>query len=201
MRHGIIPARAGFTGRRRRADRRAADHPRSRGVYRTPWSAPRSTGGSSPLARGLLALPTGEDADHGIIPARAGFTRSCDAKSKRWGDHPRSRGVYGSVRSRSSGSPWDHPRSRGVYIVAKAVIDAAPGSSPLARGLRADMEYVVRPIRIIPARAGFTGRQFRPRYPSRDHPRSRGVYAPVTASVGRPAGSSQLARGFRGPQR
>ena len=70
----IIPARAGFTHRRRRKDRRSPDHPRSRGVYRDiSWSNPLATG-SSPLARGLLDQGGGEGVDLGIIPARAGFT-------------------------------------------------------------------------------------------------------------------------------
>ena len=71
----IIPARAGFTGRRARFFQADADHPRSRGVYVTPWGviparvriiparagftpehlgSGHNTGGSSPLARGLL---------------------------------------------------------------------------------------------------------------------------------------------------
>ena len=72
---GIIPARAGFTGRRATASTppwdhprsrgvylerlrppplRGGDHPRSRGVYEGVWALPDYLPGSSPLARGLL---------------------------------------------------------------------------------------------------------------------------------------------------
>ena len=90
----IIPARAGFTPRRTPCRPPPADHPRSRGVYRTPRRPcgprkdhPRSRGvygyhrltvditpGSSPLARGLQSGEIRQDGGVGIIPARAGFT-------------------------------------------------------------------------------------------------------------------------------
>ena len=91
---GIIPARAGFTRAVTAQTPAGADHPRSRGVYVRVSLAPGSVRGSSPLARGLRGISRLLRARLGIIPARAGFTRSCRAKSKRWGDHPRSRGVY-----------------------------------------------------------------------------------------------------------
>ena len=71
---GIIPARAGFTERRRESRRRAQDHPRSRGVYLDKHISSPAAWGSSPLARGLR--PVGGVRVHrsGIIPARAGFT-------------------------------------------------------------------------------------------------------------------------------
>ena len=50
----------------------------------------------------------------------------------------------------------DHPRSRGVYINAKRYREALAGSSPLARGLRLAAHEQGLPVRIIPARAGFT---------------------------------------------
>ena len=52
---------------------------------------------------------------HGIIPARAGFTR---------------------VALNEFSLVQDHPRSRGVYTGAIKHLDAIGGSSPLARGLR-----------------------------------------------------------------
>ena len=71
----------------------------------------------------------------GIIPARAGFTVEERVGVGHVGDHPRSRGVYGTPIWVST---WDD------------------GSSPLARGLQVDRRDR-RPIhRIIPARAGFT---------------------------------------------
>ena len=91
---GIIPARAGFTRARCRPGSRPADHPRSRGVYSlAPGSFPTPMG-SSPLARGLLVVPTPRWGVVGIIPARAGFTATHTMFRLPETDHPRSRGVY-----------------------------------------------------------------------------------------------------------
>ena len=90
----------------------------------------------------------------------------------------------------------DHPRSRGVYALKEAGYDPAEGSSPLARGLPTSGSRTTRWVRIIPARAGFTGRTGAPRRPSRDHPRSRGVYQEVGEVDQFPRGSSPLARGL-----
>ena len=49
----IIPARAGFTVTACRRRAVAADHPRSRGVYRARFPLLEECTGSSPLARGL----------------------------------------------------------------------------------------------------------------------------------------------------
>ena len=51
--------------------------------------------------------------------------------------------------------------------------------------------------RIIPARAGFTGRHARFRGGTGDHPRSRGVYPSSERSEEEEEGSSPLARGLR----
>ena len=72
---GIIPARAGFTGRCCGLSPAVVDHPRSRGVYPRLVTQPWNRRGSSPLARGLLGGPGEHGAGAGIIPARAGFTR------------------------------------------------------------------------------------------------------------------------------
>ena len=70
--------------------------------------------GSSPLARGLREQHRHHGQDRGIIPARAGFTAGADAGGAGVEDHPRSRGVYGSLFF--SNLTWS-------------------GLSPLARGL------------------------------------------------------------------
>ena len=70
----------------------------------------------------------------------------------------------------------DHPRSRGVYVKEGSVYDVNSGSSPLARGLRIVNIPNLAEIRIIPARAGFTGASSSPPTGTADHPRSRGVY-------------------------
>ena len=152
----IIPARAGFTRSRRRADPGPQDHPRSRGVYLLAHPAPSQADGSSPLARGLRKPAWGYGKWGRIIPARAGFTPEGVSSKRLPGDHPRSRGVYKSKR-------WGAPTNL--------------GSSPLARGLLMVLVPLGRRFRIIPARAGFTlaGHVGGTRH--RDHPRSRGVYS------------------------
>ena len=75
-RHGIIPARAGFTPRLPRPCPAGSDHPRSRGVYVPGFAADADASGSSPLARGLPGTTGIRDLDPRIIPARAGFTPS-----------------------------------------------------------------------------------------------------------------------------
>ena len=172
----IIPARAGFTSRRRCDRQREGDHPRSRGVYvrRSPWSS--GAGGSSPLARGLLDHVVQEQDGPGIIPARAGFTSI-----------PRPGAIL---------SP-DHPRSRGVYDLSFSLLVPVRGSSPLARGLLPGAGVTGNGKGIIPARAGFTCAAARGRAGREDHPRSRGVYS-ITLFRNRTArGSSPLARGLR----
>ena len=131
--------------------------------------------GSSPLARGLRRRVVVGVGDAGIIPARAGFTVAVVVVIGVSPDHPRSRGVY-SPSSPTARTVKDHPRSRGVYaanVFARLPVD---GSSPLARGLHIGDGQIAEAARIIPARAGFTVRQFRGFRRARDHPRSRGVY-------------------------
>ena len=133
----IIPARAGFTRAHDDASSLPWDHPRSRGVYPEAVQDQRYGRGSSPLARGLLAPRVRAWARVGIIPARAGFTPRLPVRR---------------------GQSWDHPRSRGVYNTKTDPYSQAAGSSPLARGLRLPHVEAVVGTRIIPARAGFTGR-------------------------------------------
>ena len=154
---GIIPARAGFTGRSSRAGCRAPDHPRSRGVYIGPESPGEALTGSSPLARGLPVHLDAKDAGGGIIPARAGFT---------------------PAHHRRLATARDHPRSRGVYLTNRPSWYTSLGSSPLARGLREPVAHRPLHVRIIPARAGFTEMAAETTDAISDHPRSRGVYVP-----------------------
>ena len=167
--------RAGFTRGWHSAGRSLRDHPRSRGVYIFTESPAAFASGSSPLARGLLAVLFGDRHTIRIIPARAGFTPRIIRRFPRSADHPRSRGVY----SRSLVCDW-----------------LSVGSSPLARGLlvvvaeRGDAEG------IIPARAGFTEERLHAADPPRDHPRSRGVYTRPSHGRMTRIGSSPLARGL-----
>ena len=172
---GIIPARAGFTAWTAPWSSTSTDHPRSRGVYGPAPATASSPAGSSPLARGLPHGPLRGLRRPRIIPARAGFTRSCRSAYGDAGDHPRSRGVY------QSGGLW---------------IGAVLGSSPLARGLPShSIQWRDHPG-IIPARAGFTRNDHPPLALSWDHPRSRGVYRLRLRAGRREQGSSPLARGL-----
>ena len=112
------------------------------------------------------------------------------------GSSPLARGLRGPDSAHGAG-PRDHPRSRGVYAFMGRERSAKWGSSPLARGLRRYPHAHHPRIRIIPARAGFTGRAARQRPGRPDHPRSRGVYRPTDPSEAFRSGSSPLARGLR----
>ena len=173
---GIIPARAGFTGQSRAPARILRDHPRSRGVYSRSAGSGRPMPGSSPLARGLPRQRHRAVVDDGIIPARAGFTRSASPSALAAPDHPRSRGVY---------------TSNGTSIITSF------GSSPLARGLLLEPADLELGGRIIPARAGFTTAPGSRRARCGDHPRSRGVYAAGGLVRSDVRGSSPLARGLQ----
>ena len=177
VRERIIPARAGFTLASQSRRRSSRDHPRSRGVYALHQNGHLRSGGSSPLARGLHHGAVGPARARGIIPARAGFTRSAIFRSRTGRDHPRSRGVYlNRIRLRSM----------------------RRGSSPLARGLPLCGLNRSAQVGIIPARAGFTKRQAPNKDVDRDHPRSRGVYQSSMLKRLTGNGSSPLARGLRG---
>ena len=90
----------------------------------------------------------------------------------------------------------DHPRSRGVYCEGYGGRGGPVGSSPLARGLLYGILSISGVMRIIPARAGFTVHRNHKRSSLRDHPRSRGVYAPSFHGSWYMLGSSPLARGL-----
>ena len=154
------------------------DHPRSRGVYGILGVILGGRIGSSPLARGLRRYSEDGGEDRGIIPARAGFTRT--------------------GRDRRRRKP-DHPRSRGVYAISHHQIRQVAGSSPLARGLPQTCPESFRATRIIPARAGFTWARRHGEARRQDHPRSRGVYLSMITGVASAGGSSPLARGLLAP--
>ena len=174
---GIIPARAGFTIQIVSQHGLTRDHPRSRGVYQATLRCDVAYGGSSPLARGLRVPIHPDRLERRIIPARAGFT------------------AWPAARSCTS---WDHPRSRGVYSSGCLASQRRAGSSPLARGLHGRTWLTVPEGRIIPARAGFTRVVQQDTSVGRDHPRSRGVYVPITLMAIFLFGSSPLARGLPG---
>ena len=175
---GIIPARAGFTSWSPARTASRPDHPRSRGVYASRPVGCFSSGGSSPLARGLRLEGPLPARALGIIPARAGFTPPRSLTAPRAQDHPRSRGVYWGGQP----SPW-----------------TTPGSSPLARGLQEDREGAQPQEGIIPARAGFTWRRATRGRGATDHPRSRGVYRRSASARKTPSWIIPARAGFTPP--
>ena len=90
----------------------------------------------------------------------------------------------------------DCPRSRGVYYPEGTATVDGRGSSPLARGLPGQFAWPSLCCRIIPARAGFTRICSSLTRGSRDHPRSRGVYAASVPARARPAGIIPARAGF-----
>ena len=88
-----------------------------------------------------------------------------------------------------------HPRSRGEHLVEVGVVEGVTGSSPLARGTLLERRACKVRHRLIPARAGNTGRRLRMSMPTAAHPRSRGEHYKFAGSTGLTFGSSPLARG------
>ena len=159
---GLIPARAGNTRAWRPVERSSWAHPRSRGEHDNPKAAAAYRAGSSPLARGTLPADGRAGFSRGLIPARAGNTRTTTRASRHGGAHPCSRGEH-------SGS--------------NPPILRRTGSSPLARGTLAIVMGIIAIIGLIPARAGNTGRIHRENAGAGAHPRSRGEHHPREPST------------------
>ena len=119
---GIIPARAGFTRPRPSRTGHCRDHPRSRGVYGFRRPGRTEMIGSSPLARGLRCDCLGVGVSAGIIPARAGFTRSTLPTLRPRPDHPRSRGVYPRFSHPSFPRSGSSPLARGLHLCSASLL-------------------------------------------------------------------------------
>ena len=146
-----------------------------RGVYPPVTCTPFVSRGSSPHARGLPSVAGWPDPSARIIPACAGFTAGRGTPAAPCRDHPRMRGVY-----------RPHPGDPAMTA----------GSSPHARGLPSRLRWTRLTRRIIPACAGFTGRRTPRKWPTRDHPRMRGVYSSADRARSLALGSSPHARGL-----
>ena len=176
LRDRIIPARAGNTPPSAIPRSGPLDHPRSRGEHRTNPTAAKMISGSSPLARGTRFDPQHIGPGSRIIPARAGNTHR--PNKLRFGEE-------------------HHPRSRGEHTPWHWTCCACSGSSPLARGTPRSRARPRCRSRIIPARAGNTGRGKNHLRSDADHPRSRGEHAAKAGGGAAETGSSPLARGTR----
>ena len=90
--HGITPARAGKTYRRKRAGAERQDHPRACGENMPVEGGSVEYKGSPPRVRGKLADKCSRLRDHGITPARAGKTLHSRRYPPPGRDHPRACG-------------------------------------------------------------------------------------------------------------
>ena len=177
---GLIPARAGSTRVLLVTVSNDGAHPRSRGEHGSIAENIGAGWGSSPLARGARLDPIVTAFTKGLIPARAGSTRSC--------------GFMRSLRRA-------HPRSRGEHYQGDRLRYGRAGSSPLARGARLYRIWRGLGKGLIPARAGSTlCFPLAVRY-CWAHPRSRGEHRRMPPCSGGAGGSSPLARGAPGTVR
>ena len=153
VRDGLIPARAGKTGRQGRPAHRRPAHPRAGGENPGAWWLPVVAGGSSPRGRGKprgnLSPP---DASR-LIPARAGKTCLSACQHEK---------------------TWAHPRAGGENTRLVEPSDATLGSSPRGRGKPVPAGSKQPPTGLIPARAGKTTPVALFHNPAQAHPRAGG---------------------------
>ena len=165
--------------------------------------------------RGARTGTTWSTLRRGIIPARAGSTRTpCQTLPRSRGSSPLVRGALDGgglaasprgiipARAGSTGNAlkyiWregDHPRSCGEHIVADSDDADAAGSSPLVRGALDGLHKEVLPAGIIPARAGSTRPSQMATHLRGDHPRSCGEHPCAAFWTVCWRGSSPLVRG------
>ena len=130
--------------------------------------------GSSPRVRGAASTPARPSWPSGIIPARAGSSRS---------------------GAPLSDARRDHPRACGEQYKAATGKDISIGSSPRVRGAAVRDLLDARDARIIPARAGSRPPGGWHRRGWSDHPRACGEQAAALHRHGVHLGSSPRVRG------
>ena len=172
----LIPAHAGSTAIRMRAEPCMRAHPRSREEHIQSIFTVIQGIGSSPLTRGALSVGEREFRLVRLIPAHAGSTRR-----PQW---------------RAPGATA-HPRSRGEHIDKLDGWGFWHGSSPLTRGAPGVHLIGGLNTRLIPAHAGSTRRAPHRWTQHQAHPRSRGEHDVGWIGEDGMAGSSPLTRGAR----
>ena len=170
----LIPARAGKTRKRRRPRSSYRAHPRACGENRSGSARPGRNTGSSPRVRGKLGEGQSGDRQAGLIPARAGKTRTCSS------------GNAGSAA---------HPRACGENSLATFAQKHHAGSSPRVRGKLGEGQSGDRQAGLIPARAGKTRTCSSGNAGSAAHPRACGENSLATFAQKHHAGSSPRVRG------
>ena len=174
---GLIPARAGSTGRIHRENAGAGAHPRPCGEHDFHERSGHGDQGSSPPVRGAHGYGKSSLSGLGLIPARAGSTRL--------------------VRVGCPGSRA-HPRPCGEHTPELCKNRRWRGSSPPVRGARNRAEQRAAGTGLIPARAGSTSVAFWFFGCFWAHPRPCGEHYVDISSYNSVSGSSPPVRGARG---
>ena len=216
---GLIPARAGKTGRRRTWGPGRRAHPRACGENSLAAQDSEPKWGSSPRVRGKPVLRTDMHLVGGLIPARAGKTKD-EAGSAliRWGSSPRVRGKHqaprrfrpssrliparaGKTRAcpRRRRGRRAHPRACGENPDGGRTCVLRHGSSPRVRGKLHQDPGGAQSGGLIPARAGKTPARRASSRRRRAHPRACGENIIVMAGLLSGLGSSPRVRGKRPP--
>ena len=164
---GLIPARAGKTEPLSSARKNHWAHPRACGENGRGGAGQAVLQGSSPRVRGKPAGVSQGMGWGGLIPARAGKTRTRLALPLAWPAHP---------------------RACGENAVVVAYNKSEAGSSPRVRG-KLGQRREGTPLRgLIPARAGKTSSTSRTPGSKRAHPRACGENPAASAMMPRPRG-------------
>ena len=174
LRGRLIPARAGKTTTRPAALSALWAHPRAGGENRWSPPAPTTGTGSSPRGRGKRHPLRPRLRDRGLIPARAGKTRTVRQAPPLRQAHPRAGGENADVVMSRVCPFGSSPRGRGKPLVALAACDAGG---------------------LIPARAGKTGCRRWWRACDAAHPRAGGENPPELDRFRSRVGSSPRGRG------
>ena len=174
---GLIPACAGKTRLCSTTCPEPRAHPRACGENARILSRTQWTRGSSPRVRGKHPLTRCHFSSRGLIPARAGKTRST------W---------------RTPSPRQAHPRACGENNGMGEGVVGCFGSSPRVRGKPIEQQFLRARVGLIPARAGKTPSTTSPKKARPAHPRACGENIKTTAPPAIEAGSSPRVRGKRG---
>ena len=171
---GLIPARAGKTGRRRTWGPGRRAHPRACGENSLAAQDSEPKWGSSPRVRGKPDRGRGPPVHARFIPAHAGKTLE---------------------KENSNGQEGVHPRACGENLICPSAIASRKGSSPRMRGKQVVDMRLSNTVGFIPAHAGKTCLFIGASAPTEVHPRACGENVMVGPCVNVNIGSSPRMRG------
>ena len=171
---GLIPARAGKTGRSGSPACLGPAHPRAGGENGVNPAQVTGAAGSSPRGRGKRGGRVPRRRPCGLIPARAGKTAAYSLLVRRSAAHPRAGGENSRIACASS---------------------TVSGSSPRGRGKRGQDGREAHASGLIPARAGKTHLEGVGGAGAAAHPRAGGENLDGVGGWVADAGSSPRGRG------